>query len=161
MTDIVKSIYESEQSVAMASHLTEPKILRIILEDQLPSGKTSGTEIGYRKNGSRYMRPSDRFVAWRNKAEKEILLQRHGWPTALKMALPLRVPLVMTVSYRPFDNRTRDVPGMVDALFHLLEHVGLVENDGLIQGLLWAYPWRTEGPGAIFTLEPAIDPVKD
>ena len=51
---------------------------------------------------------------------------------------PLNGPLVMNVQYVSLDRRTRDIPGMVDALFHLLEFCGLIEDDGQIQSLYWA-----------------------
>ena len=50
---------------------------------------------------------------------------------------PLKGPLVMTVQYVPQDQRTRDIPGMTDAVCHLLEYCGLIEDDGQIQSLYW------------------------
>jgi Holliday junction resolvase RusA-like endonuclease len=70
-----------------------------------------------------------------------------------KMLLPLSGPLTMHVSYRPLDGRRRDLTGMTDALYHLLEWCEIIEDDGQIKGLTWEHPWRTEGPCAVVTLE--------
>jgi Holliday junction resolvase RusA-like endonuclease len=119
--------------------------MKIVLTEQIPSGKNAQ---GIAKNGRRYAKP--RFINWREAASYEIMLQKRTWPTVVKMALPLRGDCVVTISYREIKkvpaNGVRDVPGMLDALWHLLAHMELIEHDGQIKGVTWVYPWRTEGP---------------
>lgn len=118
--------------------------LLISLDTQIPSGKNSIKESW--RDGKKVRHGNDRFTVWRETAGKEILMQKSQWPTATKMALPLTGDLIMTVSYRPLDKTQRDLTGMTDALFHVLETMELIENDGQIKGLTWVYPWRTDGP---------------
>lgn len=119
--------------------------LHFTLTDQIPSGKNA---MGIARTGRHYAKP--RFAAWRSIAAVEIMQQKLAWTPAQKMALPLLGPLVVTISYHEIvkvpANGTRDLPGCLDALWHLLTHCGLIENDGQIKGVTWVYPWRTEGP---------------
>lgn len=43
----------------------------------------------------------------------------------------------MTVRYYPGDLIRRDAPALIDALCHLLERCGIVEDDAQIKGLDW------------------------
>ena len=47
------------------------------------------------------------------------------------------VPLFILIHYWPGDKRTRDVPGMVDALWHVLQKVGFVEDDSQFKHVEW------------------------
>jgi len=122
--------------------------LVLTLSDQIPSGKNA---MGVRRDGRHY--PRKRFEDWRDQAGYEIMLQKAKWPMLVRDALPLTGDLVVTISYRELlpvpAKGTRDLPGCLDALWHLLTHMNLIENDGQIKGLTWQYPWRTEGPCVI------------
>ena len=54
--------------------------------------------------------------------------------------------------YTPSDKRTRDVAGMLDALCHLLEHYGVVANDGQIKNVIWEEVSCPENPGLLVKL---------
>ena len=115
--------------------------MKLVLTDQIPSGKNA---MGVRRDGRHY--PKARFESWRSQASFEIMKQKVKLPLTQHMKLPLLGDLTVTISYRTFDNTLRDVPGMLDALWHLLTHTQIIENDGQIKGVAWIYPWRTEGP---------------
>jgi len=126
--------------------------LTLTLTDQLASGK-SMKRLGVNKHSHKIMSyPDGRFLDWRKVASDELLLQRASWLPEVKMALPLREDLVLRVSYRQLVNRVRDLSGMLDAMQHLFEYCELIENDGQIKGIVWEYPWRTDGPSAVITL---------
>ncbi len=125
--------------------------ISLILTAQIPSGKNQIKERFI--NGRKIRYPNKRFVAWREEAGFEIMQQKAKWPTHTKMALPLLGDLVVTISYRTLDKTTRDLPGMQDALWHLLGYLNLIEDDGQIKGVTWEYPWRTEGPCIELQLE--------
>lgn len=95
----------------------------IKLSGQLPSGKNA---VQVTRTGHRYPKPQ--FVAWRAKALAQLAAQNIG-----KEAL--NAPLHATISYIPGDLRRRDAPGIIDALWHLLEHAGIVTDDKLIQSI--------------------------
>lgn len=130
--------------------------LTIELTDQIPSGKNQIKEHYEtdRKTGrpKKVRHGNERFTMWRKAAGMEILIQRSKWPLLQKAALPLPGDLIARVSYRPLDPICRDLPGMQDALWHLLEQMEVIGNDGQIKGLTWDYPWRSDGPCVILTL---------
>ena len=112
------------------------------LDGILPSGKNA---VIVTRSGHRF--PQKRFVEWRTKALKELRAQCDGFPQ------PIRQRLTLLVDYTPGDLRTRDVAGMMDAICHLLERSGLIENDGLIRDCLWhEFPMDRKYPQAIVTL---------
>jgi Holliday junction resolvase RusA-like endonuclease len=125
--------------------------LSLILTDQIPSGKNS---MGITQTGRHYAKP--RFESWRSIAAYEILRQKMTWCSSLRKCLPLKTDVTVTISYRELEpvpaKGVRDLPGMQDALWHLLTHTGLLANDGQIKGVLWQYPWRTDGPCIIMEL---------
>jgi Holliday junction resolvase RusA-like endonuclease len=112
------------------------------ITDQLPSGKNA---VKMTRKGHRY--PDERFTAWRTKALHELQSQCDGFPQ------PIRHKLALIVDYTPGDRRTRDVAGMLDAICHLLERSGLIENDGLIRDCTWhEFEMDRKKPQAVVTL---------
>lgn len=96
------------------------------LAGQMPSGKNA---VVVTRSGHRF--PSKRFTAWRTEALTQLQAQCDGFPQ------PIRHKVKLIVDYTPGDRRVRDVAGMMDALCHLLERSGLIENDGLIRECEW------------------------
>lgn len=113
------------------------KMQRLVLSltAQIPSGKNQ-IQLSMR-NGRILKYPNQRFVKWRECAALDIFVQRAKWVGLLRQELPLRGPLAMHVKYGARDKRTRDISGMVDALFHLLTYAELIEDDGQIKTLTW------------------------
>lgn len=130
--------------------------LRLELHGQLPSGKN---QVGIQYEppvvplapATVRHHPNARFERWRRDAERQLLMQIGLWRTAL----PIAVPMLMYLWYWPGDRRTRDRSGMLDALFHLLEHAGIIANDRLIEDPLWrTMPWDKKHPRAVIVLRP-------
>ena len=94
---------------------------------QLPSGKN---QMGVRRDGRHY--PRKRFIDWRAEASHQLIIEKHAH--RLNMLLN---PVCLSVQYWPGDRRTRDVTGMLDALFHLLVYAGVLKDDGLIYNCHW------------------------
>lgn len=99
------------------------------LTGPLVSGKNQ-IQLSYR-HGRIFKYPNKRFVAWRTSAAEQLL------PLKRTSTWPLHGRVKLTVRYTPGDAIRRDLTGMLDALFHLLEHVGIVENDYQIQCVEW------------------------
>ena len=123
-------------------------IMTFLLSGKLPSGKNQ-IQTAYR-NGRVLRYPNKRFKLWRDTSMKQLLeqhcLRQKGWP--------IRTPCGLVVDYVPGDARTRDLSGMLDALFHLLEKAGLVANDGLIQQCKWTtFPMEKGRARAIVTVQ--------
>jgi Holliday junction resolvase RusA-like endonuclease len=117
--------------------------LVIVFGSQIPSGKNA-IQIACRF-GAPVKYPNKRFKAWRTEAEQSIAFQKTKWPVAVRMALPIRVPVRMTVDYCPQDKRVRDVSGMMDAIQHVLESCEIIENDGLIKEVTWTITHPSQG----------------
>jgi len=105
--------------------------LRLELKGQIPSGKNA---IQLRpivaKSGRSFVQkyPNKRFVQWRTDALKQLALQI---PTDYRT---ITTPVDITITYTASDLRRRDAPGMIDALWHLLEKADVVADDTLLGG---------------------------
>jgi Holliday junction resolvase RusA-like endonuclease len=92
---------------------------------QIPSGKNS---VIITRTGLRF--PAKRFVTWR----KDALEQLEPQIAKITLPLPLDEPCNVTVDYVASDMRRRDVPGMIDALWHLLEKANVITDDKYLGG---------------------------
>ena len=105
--------------------------IRFTLPGQIPSGKN---HVGITRYGRRY--PLERFVRWRRQMSAEV------WKLRANGVLPnetIRESLVACVHYHAGDLIRRDAPGMIDALFHLLEHTAIIADDYQIQTVCWIF----------------------
>jgi Holliday junction resolvase RusA-like endonuclease len=107
----------------------------LVLPGQCPSGKNA---VQITRTGHRY--PTKRFTTWREaslsaiKEQVEQVKANVGHPMERHLHGP---PYSLHVSYWPGDLRRRDVPGMLDAVFHVLERARLVEDDAHITHVQW------------------------
>jgi Holliday junction resolvase RusA-like endonuclease len=112
------------------------------LAGQIPSGKNA---VIVTRSGMRF--PAKRFKAWREQALEQLAPQL---PANVK---PIGTTVTLECEYTPGDRRTRDVPGMLDALLHVIVKAGLLVDDGLV----WAVTWKRnemdrQKPGLRFTI---------
>jgi len=125
----------------------------LTLSDQIPSGKNQTRKV-YSESLHRMMIiPNERFTSWRGEAGAEILTQQSLWPAAVKLRMPLAIPLKIYISYHPLDKRIRDLPGCMDAIWHLLVFTRIIKDDSWLKGVTWEYPYRTFGPCVQLRLE--------
>ena len=115
-------------------------LVQLILKEQIPSGKN---QMRVTRDGHHYAEA--RFRSWREIAAYEVMVQKMRLSEQTRAALLVQ-DIVAQISYRAWDKTTRDLPGMQDALWHLLVHCGLLKDDGQIKGVTWQYPWRESGP---------------
>ena len=101
-------------------------ILQLEIKGQQQSGKN---RILITRTGHRY--PPKRFVEWRDAVIAQIRQQTKG-------RFYFQSPSKIGVMYVPGDKRRRDVPGMMDSLFHVLERAGVVADDALLENAEWA-----------------------
>lgn len=112
----------------------------LILVGQIPSGKNN---MQVTRTGRHY--PNLRFQLWRDDAVYELMQQ---WKQPA-----LTMPMRLVCRYWPGDRRTRDVPGMMDAVFHALMKAEIVQDDGLIYDCQWCrYPLNRTAPKVLMTL---------
>ena len=99
--------------------------LTLRLTGQIPSGKNA---VKITRTGKRY--PDMRFKLWRQEALKQLGKQ-------LDTVFPTTKPVTLIIDYTPSDQRRRDLPGMLDALCHLLEKAELVKDDAQVVQCTW------------------------
>ena len=110
-----------------------------VLQMQIPSGKNA---VQITRTGKRY--PCKRFKAWRDEAIGQL-----SYPVT-----EFRGPVSMIVDYVPGDNIRRDVPGLLDALCHLIERVGLVQDDAQVKTVRWeTFPVQPNRPRCTVSIE--------
>lgn len=122
----------NEQAPVPVGTLAAPAPLTFVLTEQLPSGKNQQrTAWSANKNNPGRMKPhkypDKRFSAWRENALREI-----G-----NVERPFVGSVHLIVNYRPGDRRTRDAPGMIDALCHLLVKAGVLLDDKQVKSIDW------------------------
>jgi Holliday junction resolvase RusA-like endonuclease len=105
------------------------------------------------RTGRRY--PTARFVQWRASAYYQVraqLIKQQAW-----REWPRHAPMALTVYYRPRDRRRRDVPGMLDALLHLLERAEVIQDDAQVKTVFWVSALKSQVPCVIMAIQPKVD----
>lgn len=106
---------------------------------QIPSGKNA---VQITSSGHRY--PKKRFKAWRDEAISQI-----------GDAVSFDGPVSLIVDYTPGDAIRRDVPGLLDALCHLIEKIGIVANDAQVKCVQWTtFPVEPKKPRCHVAINP-------
>ena len=100
--------------------------MKLTILGQIKSGKNN---MRMTRTGKHY--PNPEWAKWRNNVLDQIKEQNIGqWE---KFDAPCRV----TVRYWKGDLRRRDVPGMIDALWHCFERSGIVSDDKWFEHVEW------------------------
>lgn len=79
------------------------------------------------RSGHKYPNPS--WAKWRDEVLKQLKMQ---WNEPI-----IDHPCLIVIKYYPGDLRRRDVPGMIDALFHCFERAQIVSDDKLFVDVLF------------------------
>ena len=107
--------------------------LELKIQGQLKSGKNSMKNT---RSGHRY--PDKKWAAWRDEMLKQI--NRVFWHDTAPEVIPAAIMFgecAVHIDYWPGDLRRRDVPGMVDALWHCFERAGIVKDDKQFTQVYW------------------------
>src|SRR3990167_7696793 len=115
------SVYAERLIGKRPAHLTMTE-----LELTLPYMVSGKNSVKTTRTGQRY--PTKRFDIWRG----EVITQMENQCPVSSLANRF-LTLRCEIRYWPNDKRTRDVPGMEDALCHCLERAGIIANDGQIK----------------------------
>lgn len=115
-----------------------------LLQTRMKSGKN---HMQITRAGRHF--PKAGFVAWRADVERQIVRQ-------VPLIRTFTEPVHVTLRYTPGDLLRRDAPGVMDALWHVLERVRLVKDDALIQSIDYRQlPLDRAKPGCLVTLQAA------
>lgn len=99
--------------------------MRIILKGQIRGGKNN---MGVTRTGVHYPKPE--FVLWRARTMNQIMEQR---PAGFKKIDNSNWHWDFV--YTPTDKRRRDIPAILDAIFHCLERTGVIADDYFVQNM--------------------------
>jgi len=114
--------------------------LLFTLTGKLKSGKN---HVQITRNGQRY--PKKEFKVWRD----AMLAQLNEYELFL-----FEGPVSLIVDYVPGDLLRRDVSGMLDAVFHILEKAGIVNDDAQVKNVQWhQWPMDRQNPQCRVTIE--------
>ena len=120
--------------------------VRFVIHNQLPSGKNA---VRITRTGHRY--PAKRFSDWKKDAIGQIDAQLPR-PEGGRPYFYFIDPVVATVAYYAGDKRRRDVPGMIDALWHIMECIQIVDDDAQIQDVIFTTGYDKQNPRAEITI---------
>lgn len=101
-------------------------MIKFTITGQVRSGKNN---MLITRSGRHYPNPS--WALWRDQVVRQL---RDQWGD-----ITVAYPCEMVGLYWAGDLRRRDVPGMIDAIFHCLEKGNFVKDDGLIRTVNWFY----------------------
>ena len=88
--------------------------------------------MGVTRTGIHYPKPL--FREWRDRVIHDLKLTMSE---SKDSCVYFDCPMLMRVFYWHGDNRRRDVPAMLDGLFHCFERAGLIKDDSLIKQIEW------------------------
>jgi len=115
-----------------------PLVLR--LTGQVRGGKNG---MGVTRTGRHYAKPT--FARWRDDAVRQIRCQLpSGWK-------PIDVPCNVRLDYVAGDRRRRDMPAVLDAIFHALEKAECCVDDTLIWVTQSSRSYDKAAPGVTIT----------
>jgi len=119
--------------------------MRLVITGQVHGGKNS---MGITRTGKHYPRAA--FKSWRDAAIMEVR-QQWRWRKAIVD------PVSVVIEYWSADKRRRDIPAIIDSLWHVLERADVVLDDSLLGGAGCSVNFKNEGvakkePGVVIFL---------
>lgn len=116
------------------------------IHSQLLGGKN---HVMVTRTGHRY--PNPKFAKWRDQVVHDLKLTM---AESKDSCVYFDVPCLLRVYYWAGDKRRRDVPAMLDGLFHCFERAGLVKDDCLFKQIEWFhYGYDKDNPRAEIKIE--------
>ncbi len=124
----------------VATRCADVPRLVLRLTSQVRGGKNG---MGVTRTGRHYAKPT--FARWRDDAVRQIRCQLpSGWK-------PIDVPCNVRLDYVAGDKRRRDMPAVLDAVWHVLEKAGVVADDTLLWAVQSSRSYDKAAPGVTIT----------
>lgn len=112
--------------------------LSIVMRGQIMGGKNG---ILITRSGHRY--PNPKWEKWRNEQVSSVKLQLPDHFQTITTAANVRL------TYWAGDMRRRDMPAIIDSIWHVLEKSGVVKDDMLLWVIESSRLYSKENPGAL------------
>lgn len=100
--------------------------IELRFEGQVRGGKN---HIGITKKGHRF--PLKTFANWVRSVRHDIEVQYR----LHNFRFPQVKPMKVSILYVPGDRKRRDIPAILDAIFHVMEKAGVVKDDCLLEDI--------------------------
>lgn len=107
--------------------MNKTQYLYFIIHGQISAGKNS---IGYNRHTGRRYPTSKTFMEWRGNAIKVMESIRRRELGGGTITAPVDVEVMCQFG----DKRVRDIPSLLDGVFHCLERSGILKNDSQVMG---------------------------
>jgi Holliday junction resolvase RusA-like endonuclease len=117
----------------------EARYVYLVLRGQVRGGKNN---MGVTKTGIHY--PQKPWKLWRDAMLAQLQEQRIG-PTICE-------PCAAEINYYAGDRKRRDLPAILDAIWHVLERGGVVKDDSLIKSVNLKGGYDKTHPRAVIRL---------
>lgn len=114
--------------------------LALVFTGQILGGKNN---IIVTRTGKRF--PNAKWAKWRNEQVNVIKAQLP------KDFVTINAPVDIRLDYVTGDHRRRDMPAVVDAIFHVLEKAGVVADDTLLWVVISTRTYDKSNPHSIVT----------
>ena len=111
-------------------------MIRFSITGQLKSGKNN---MGITRSGKHYPRPE--WARWRDDVVDQLRAQD-------KRRQAIDAPCSIVVSYTAGDRIRRDVPGILDAMFHCFERADIIADDRWFVNVKWLSYYEAGKPRA-------------
>ena len=112
---------EAPRACRDAWMLTSKRQLCLTIPGQIMGGKNN---MLVTRTGRHF--PKRSWAQWRDRV---VIVVRGQLPADWT---PISKPCIMSLTYVPGDRRRRDMPAIVDSIFHCLERAGVVADDSLL-----------------------------
>ncbi|MEI7879829.1 MAG: hypothetical protein WCI95_03030 [bacterium] len=116
--------------------MPEMGFVRLTLKGQIRGGKNN---MGVTKSGIHF--PRRNWAIWRDDMLRQV---REQVPAPPRLDLPLKA----IIHYWAGDRKRRDVPAILDAIWHVLERSEVVADDSLIKSVDFVGAYNKELPRA-------------
>jgi len=114
--------------------------VKIVITGQIMGGKNN---IIITRTGHRFPKPA--WAKWRDDAVRQV---KQHIPRGFT---PFNTPVNVRLDYIAGDKRRRDMPAIVDAIFHVLEKAGVVTDDWHLWVTESSRGFDKENPRAVIT----------
>jgi len=138
--DRTPSLAIAPPAASVAPRAVDVPRLVLRLTEQVRGGKNA---MGVTRTGRHYAKPV--FKRWRDDAVRQI---QNQIPVGFRQIF---VPCNVRLDYVAGDKRRRDMPAVLDAIFHALEKAGVVNDDTLIWVTQSSRSYDKSAPGVTIT----------
>ena len=117
--------------------------MKFEIRGQIRGGKNNMIVL---RNGMHIPKPE--WARWRDEVVSSMLKQK----APHQPRFPIEERVSLRIDYIPGDLRRRDVPAILDSIFHCLERAGIVKDDSQIKDLVFSTGEKSKYPSTVIEI---------